>query len=65
MADVDMTVLELTRVTGKVDIGVAPAVEGGGGSPYFFPNDGKTFIAFLGGAAAGDTMTFVGKNDEY
>jgi hypothetical protein len=58
-------VLELTREVGKVDITASPAVAGTAGTPFYFPNDGQTFIAFLGGAAAGDVMTFVSKVDKF
>ena len=64
MADVDMAVLELTRATGDVDTTNAPAVAGNDGTPFFFPNDGQTLLICVGGAA-GCTITFVGKNDEF
>ena len=64
MADVDMAVRELTRVTGVVDIEAdLLAVDGNDGTPYFFDNDGKTLLAFLAGT--GTTITFVGYADEY
>ena len=63
MADVDMTVLELTRATGDVDVTNAPAVDGADGTPFFFPNDGAILLVCVGGT--GCTITFVGKNDEF
>jgi len=66
MADVDMVVSTLTRATGIPDIvSDANVVDGSTGTPYYFPNDGMTLLAFVGGAAAGDTITFTGYNDEY
>ena len=66
MADVDMAVRELTRVTGVPDVAAdALAAEGTDGTPFYFPNDGMTLLAFVGGAAAGDTITFTGYADEY
>ena len=66
MADVDMVVSELTRVTGIPDIiSDANVVDASTGTPYYFPNDGMTLIAFVAGAAAGDTITFTGYEDEY
>jgi len=64
MAEVNMVVLELTRVTGDVDVTNAPAVTGAAGTPYLFPNDGKTLLVCVGGAT-GCTITFVGYADEF
>jgi len=62
-----MTVTELTRATGIVDVEAGDAVEGddADGPTFLFPNDGQTFLIFYAGAAAGDQLTFVGNNDEY
>ncbi len=66
MADVDMAVSTLTRVTGITDIeNDANVVDGDDGTPYYFPNDGMTLLAFQAGAAAGDTITFTGYADEF
>ena len=64
MADVDMAVSTLTRVTGIPDIiSDVNVVDGNDGTPYYFPNDGMTLLAF--GAAVGCTITFTGYADEY
>jgi len=66
MADVDMAVSTLTRVTGIPDIeNDTNVVDGDDGTPYYFPNDGMTLLAFQAGAAAGTTITFTGYADEY
>ncbi len=66
MADVDMVVSELTRATGIPDIGADANVETGtAGTPYYFPNDGKTLLAFEAGAAAGTVITFTGNLDPF
>ncbi len=71
MADVSMAVLELTRLTGVVDwvtVGTTPEVEDGDAGTtgnFLFPNDGKTFLLIYADGGAGETLTFVGKNDKY
>jgi len=67
MADVTMAVFESTRIVGIPDWTVAAGVRAGNaaaGSNWYFPNDGMTFI-ILYEAGAGETMTFLGKNDKY
>ena len=64
MADVDMAVSTLTRVTGIPDItSDTNVVDGNDGTPYYFPNDGMTLLAFVGGT--GCTVTFTGYANEY
>ena len=66
MADVDMVVSELTRVTGIPKIETdTNVVDGNDGTPYYFPNDGMTLLAFQALAGAGTTITFTGYADEY
>ena len=69
MADQTMVVTECTRITGiptwVTDTNVK-AGDAAGGSNWYFPNDGKTFvILFARAAGAGEVMTFLGKNDKY
>ena len=63
MAAVDMTVREITRLVGVLDVGADGYVkDGNDGSPYLFPNDGQTFLALESGT--GCTLTFLEKADE-
>lgn len=68
MADVTMDVRELTRITGVIDWTVDAEVEDGDAGTtgnFLFPNDGRTFLLIYADGGAGETLTFVGKNDKY
>jgi len=68
MADVNMDVRELTRITGVVDWESDVETEDGDAGTtgnFLFPNDGKTFLLLYANGGAGETFTFVGKNDKY
>ena len=66
MAAVTMTVTEVNRETGIVDLDAdANTEDGDAGDPFYFPNDGKTILYMYANAGAGDTATFTSVLDQY
>ena len=67
MADQVMTVVDGVKA-GILDVagnGSALAGNAAGGDDFLFPNDGRTVLVVVAGAAAGDTYTFTAVDDKY